>query len=572
MATRNSLLMAAIDFGTTYSGIAFSFKHEFDTDPNKMSTMKWSGSKLMSLKGPTCVLIKPDGKTFDKFGFEAETKYSELSENGDHKKWFYFQRFKMMLWGKPIHKDTMLDDECGKSLPARTVFSLSIRFMMDSLTNMSQQQVSGLDASDIHWVLTVPAIWDDSAKQFMRLAAHEAGISPEKLTIALEPEAASIYCRHLPVEKDGGSDISSFRSGTKYLVLDAGGGTIDITVHEVVFGGELKELYKATGGAWGGTVVDKAFLDFMGELIGKDILDKFKTAHMEDYIELLRDFEVKKRETDLKSEGKVTMRIPVAISDLLKAKGQELKHIIQNYPHANKISLVGEKLRLDYDIFRSFFKESVDNILQHLSSLFLKRETSGVNTILMVGGYSESPLLREAVQNKFPSMKIIVPQDAGLAVLKGAVIFGHCPTSIKERVSKYTYGFQTTYPFDEAKHPLEKRKLYDSGIGCIDIFHVMVRSGQTLTVGENQYVSEVSNSNADQTVAPLPLFCTTQHDVTFVTEDGCKKIGSLNVPLSGSGLNRFVIVRVMFGGTEIIVECEEKSTGRVTKTSIDFLM
>ena len=46
------------------------------------------------------------------------------------------------------------------------------------------------------------------------------------------------------------------------------GGTIDITVHEVCFGGELKELYKATGGAWGGTVVDKAFLDFMGELIG----------------------------------------------------------------------------------------------------------------------------------------------------------------------------------------------------------------------------------------------------------------------------------------------------------------
>ena len=46
------------------------------------------------------------------------------------------------------------------------------------------------------------------------------------------------------------------------------GGTIDITVHEVCFGGKLKELYKATGGAWGGTMVDNAFLDFIAKLIG----------------------------------------------------------------------------------------------------------------------------------------------------------------------------------------------------------------------------------------------------------------------------------------------------------------
>ena len=42
--------------------------------------------------------------------------------------------------------------------------------------------------------------------------------------IALEPEAASIYCQHLPVEKlEGSNSISAFQPGSKYLVLDAGG-------------------------------------------------------------------------------------------------------------------------------------------------------------------------------------------------------------------------------------------------------------------------------------------------------------------------------------------------------------
>jgi len=34
------------------------------------------------------------------------------------------------------------------------------------------------------------------------------------------------------------------------------GGTIDITVHEVVRGGKLRELTIASGGDWGGTLVD----------------------------------------------------------------------------------------------------------------------------------------------------------------------------------------------------------------------------------------------------------------------------------------------------------------------------
>ncbi|KAI2557402.1 heat shock protein family A (Hsp70) member 12A, partial [Homo sapiens] len=66
---------------------------------------------------------------------------------------------------------------------------------------LSDQAGSEFENSDVRWVITVPAIWKQPAKQFMRQAAYQAGLaSPEnseQLIIALEPEAASIYCRKL---------------------------------------------------------------------------------------------------------------------------------------------------------------------------------------------------------------------------------------------------------------------------------------------------------------------------------------------------------------------------------------
>ena len=43
----------------------------------------------------------------------------------------------------------------------------------------------------------------------------------------------------------------------------------------------------------------------------------------------------------------------------------------------------------------------------------------------MVGGLSECSMIQEAVYKAFPDNQIIIPMDAALSVLKGAVLFGH---------------------------------------------------------------------------------------------------------------------------------------------------
>ena len=95
----NSIFVAAIDFGTAYSGYAFASKQDFASDPSKYHTSRWQGSKLLSLKAPTAVLLD-ENKELVSFGYEAENQFSELlSENG-HKAYFYFHQFKMLLHNK----------------------------------------------------------------------------------------------------------------------------------------------------------------------------------------------------------------------------------------------------------------------------------------------------------------------------------------------------------------------------------------------------------------------------------------------------------------------------------------
>lgn len=98
-----NLIVAAIDIGTTFSGYAFSFVHQYMKDPLKISINSWTAGSggLVSLKTSTCVLFDPEGE-FDSFGYDAEDKYSELALDNNHHDWYYFRRFKMTLYKRMV--------------------------------------------------------------------------------------------------------------------------------------------------------------------------------------------------------------------------------------------------------------------------------------------------------------------------------------------------------------------------------------------------------------------------------------------------------------------------------------
>ncbi|XP_052819947.1 heat shock 70 kDa protein 12B-like [Mya arenaria] len=213
-------------------------------------------ARLVSLKTPTSVLLNPEGE-FDKFGFEAEDKYATLAEDDEHHGWRLFRRFKMVLHNNEhLTKDVTVEDFCGEQMTAFPLFVMSIKYLKEHLLKAVTTQKIGLEETDILFVLTVPAIWDDNAKRFMRDASIEAGVDPNHLKLALEPECASIWCETLGTDVKGAVAFQ----GSQFMVVDLGGGTADISVHERKPDGTLKEIHKASGGPWGGIYVDENYM------------------------------------------------------------------------------------------------------------------------------------------------------------------------------------------------------------------------------------------------------------------------------------------------------------------------
>ena len=90
------LVVVAIDFGTTYSGFAFSFIKDQGKDSIFMNRDWVNEQGGQTSKTPTCLLLKPD-LSFDSFGYEAIEKYASLEGEGEEKEYLFFKNFKMTL-------------------------------------------------------------------------------------------------------------------------------------------------------------------------------------------------------------------------------------------------------------------------------------------------------------------------------------------------------------------------------------------------------------------------------------------------------------------------------------------
>lgn len=76
-----------------------------------------------------------------------------------------------VLYFKSVDQDILIEDETGKPMPALTVFSESLKYLKESLLEEAGKQQTDIEQEDIKWIITVPAIWSDPAKSFMRRAA-----------------------------------------------------------------------------------------------------------------------------------------------------------------------------------------------------------------------------------------------------------------------------------------------------------------------------------------------------------------------------------------------------------------
>ena len=215
-----------------------------------------------------------------------------------------------------------------------------------------------------------------------------------------------------------------------------------------------------------------------------------------------------------------------------------------------------DKLYISADFFTSFFQTSIENIVYKVKSLLNEPSVSGTSAILLVGGYSESKLLQNAIRSVFSDYNLLIPQQAGTVVLKGAVIFGYEPYIISERVCRFTYSVGVCRIFEDGKHDPKKKFFAEGETYCDDIFNKFVQKGEIVKLGKVQGDHVLVPIYSDQTSMNVSVHTCTRMSPMYTTDEGCNQLGHVFVKIediSVSKNQRKVKVSFTFGDTEIKV-------------------
>lgn len=110
----------------------------------------------------------------------------------------------------------------------------------------------------------------------------------------------------------------------------------------------LEEVITARTGPWGGKSVDDQFEKFLSEMVEEKVWENFKRKHTDDYLRIMRNFEINKRTIRPNKSGNIQIPIPSALVKLsIESQGvKTFEEIVKKNvdAHINKVDFASGKL------------------------------------------------------------------------------------------------------------------------------------------------------------------------------------------------------------------------------------
>lgn len=291
------------------------------------------------------------------------------------------------------------------------------------------------------------------------------------------------------------------------------------------------------------------------------------------YLDIFRELEAIKRTVDKTNQDNVTMTIPRAILDDIckKHSDEDFAAVIEASPYKDRMKVRYDKLRIETDLIRNLFKEASTKILQLIVDALNNTDTGLVSVILLVGGFSDCKIIQDEIKVRFPDKRVIVPEEAGLAVLKGAVLFGHRPEQIVSRIVRYTYGVKYRPRFNSRIHDPARRVVTHGIPRCINVFDIFVKIDSAVELG-SKIRKEFATVEDFQRFVSFPVFQTIQRSPKYIDEDNCTHIGTLRLAIPNPSRNfRDLDVEFVFGHTELKVIGYDIESGAECETVLDLI-
>ncbi|XP_011404041.1 PREDICTED: heat shock 70 kDa protein 12A-like [Amphimedon queenslandica] len=615
---------AAIDFGTTSLSLSYSTKG----DDEWATSLDFGNDKRI----PNAILLKKgDDAKFEVLQIGKEARQAFMNASSDEReRLIYFERVKMLL-RRDIKREAHVTSYTGEHFYLIEVIAFILKHLAETLEKSLDRGSVKLKKNDFDWVITVPAIWDVQSKRMMREAAFLSGIltdgegittltqigcgvsspeeiNPEKLLLALEPECAAIYSqiackkeaekyKKAAISKDEVEEVVA-KLGKGYMIIDAGGGTVDITTQVEVRGGGVEVVTVPIGNALGGTQINEKFSSIFQDIVDDKGFEKFiasgdgkdkagrSTNDEADIIKkrilcekfLYDEFESQKLAL-VKYTDVMCIDIP---HKMINFYGEQT--IINGISRMELYEYEDDKIRIplkaaEDTIFHDSLKSLIKDMFEALNSPQMKQ----IHTIYLVGGFGSSKIVEKHVKKelvrKSLKIEVIVPPHPTIAIAHGAVMLRKNPAFIRARRADANYGIAIREPFDATKHnPAYKIKhASDDQFYCENIFDIFLKKGE-LVDSKKKITTSLHPSDGSEEVI-LEIYSSEKNDVKYVkTLDGrpiAKLVGRLIIeapnPKKLPWRDREIDVTIDFSGAEIQATAMYRLTKKEVKTVCDFL-
>jgi len=309
------------------------------------------------------------------------------------------------------------------------------------------------------------------------------------------------------------------------------------------------------------------------KLVGAPLLITMKKENPSAYLDIFREFEAIKRTVYSYKDDKVTMSIPRALLDDICRKhlNENFEAVVQSSPYHDKMTLRYDKMRIDTNLIIDMFKQASERIIELISDVLKKMKRPNLKMIVLVGGFSGCKIIQDNIKSFFPSYRVIVPEDAELAVLKGAVLFGHKPDYIVARIARYTYGVEVEYDFNPDIHEPGRCVVKNGKKKCRNSFYIYIKTGSVVELGA-KITGIIETEEPFQSAISFPIVQSTIECPQYTDVEGCTKLGTLIVHIQApSEEMRKFRVNMIFENTELKVTAFDTKSGVECATVLDLI-
>ncbi|KAI9836017.1 MAG: hypothetical protein M1837_003535 [Sclerophora amabilis] len=474
-------LIVGVDFGTTYSGVAAVYT----SNPEDVDVIKtWPGGNgITSDKVPTEIAyddttVKKESSSPSNSSTSLVPSFSNLlsatTENSSSNvKWgfqfkpedarlrciklFLDRNQKLPHFVSPLETAAQLRKYDRNVMDAVSDYLAQIyKHTMDTLRKRYGE--SFMSITKVEFVMTVPAVWSDAAKNATLQAADRAGMGDRhNLRLISEPEAAAVYTLKA-------IQPNHLKIGDNFIVCDAGGGTVDLISYKITQLEPLRveESAVGTGGLCGSAFLNYRFEDHVRSRIGAERYESMKEKKPKTWQMGLKYFEeFVKRNFNEEDHQEVNVPFPGLPDD--EEAGLDSGFLI----------MTAEQIKT---IFEPVIREVCELVEGQVDGLRQKGEI--VSGIVLVGGFGQSNYLYNRLESHFhtaapppyterpthatakgdpKAVEVMQPLYAWTAVVRGAVLRGLEGSMVVSRRSRWHYGTSYATVFDEERHPVSDR-------------------------------------------------------------------------------------------------------------------